>query len=427
MAVLRRLHAPDSGTSPPLDLGTGNPTTPMYFKRSVLWLACAAMHSLACSNSSGPAAAPVGGSSGNSSSSGSGVSGGTGSSAGSSSGANSESPSGVGAGGASSGVGAAASGSGLDASAEASAAAVPEGGSGTPDGSAESTPPAFCTPSDAGDGKYTLTGDAAPPEWQLMPGVTAGKLTPSASFLSPTFGLHFPYIIYTSANYVPSRPAIFLVFGDGISTYLADNGFHAATVLDNLTAAGDVPPTVALFIDPPSDGGDPATVRVATYDPPTEKYPTFLMTEIIPQVITGKYSVSSDPDAWALVGYSASGGQGWNDIWKLPDNFHKFIGNSASYGAANVAMYGNVDWVSIISSSPKRDIRASNTTCLNDLMDQRGSWLTIITNVATALSAKGNPWRLMIGPNGHYPPIDGERDFPDSLRWMFQGCKFPPN
>jgi enterochelin esterase-like enzyme len=316
---------------------------------------------------------------------------------------------------------------GSDASADAGASG-PDGGVGEGlDGAAEAASAPFCNPGDAGDGKYTLTGDAAPPEWKLMPGVTAGKLTPSASFLSATFGLHFPYIIYTSANYVSGQPAVFLVFGDGISTYLADSGFHAATVLDNLTASGDIPPTVALFIDPPSDGGDPATVRVATYDPPTDKYPTFLMTEIIPQVITGKYSVSTDPDAWALVGYSASGGQGWNDIWKLPDNFHKFIGNSASYGAANVAMYGNVDWVTIISSSPKRDIRASNTTCLNDLMDQRGSWLTIITNVAMALSAKGNPWRLMIGPNGHYPPIDGERDFPDSLRWMFQGCKFAPN
>jgi pimeloyl-ACP methyl ester carboxylesterase len=150
------------------------------------------------------------------------------------------------------------------------------------------------------------------------------------------------------------------------------------------------------------------------------------MTEIIPQVITGKYSISKDPDAWAVVGYSASGGQGWNVVWKRPDNFHKFIGSNASYGAANVAMYGNVDWVSIIANSPKRDVRASNVTCLHDLMDQRGSWLTIITNVAMALAAKGNDWRLMTGPNSHYPPIDGERDFPNSLRWMFQGCHFAP-
>ncbi len=320
---------------------------------------------------------------------------------------------------------------GLDASApEASATDAGAETSTTNEAGPEAAAAPFCNPGDAGDGKYTLTSTTDPPEWKLAAGVTAGKVTPTASFLSTTFGLHFPYVVYTSANYVSGRPAAFLVFGDGITNYLSTasmTGFHAATVLDNLTAAGDIPPVVALFIDPPSDGGDPTTVRVATYDPPTNKYPTFLMTEIIPQVITGKYTVSSDPDAWALVGYSASGGQGWNDIWKLPDNFHKFIGNSASYGAANVAMYGNVDWVTVIGSSPKHAIRASNTTCLNDLMDQRGSWLTIITNVAMALNAKGNPWRLMVGPNGHFPPIDGERDFPNSLRWLFQGCKFQAN
>ena len=244
----------------------------------------------------------------------------------------------------------------------------------------------------------------------------AGKLTPSASFLSTVFGKHFPYLIYTSANYVMGEPATLLVFGDG-QQYLSD--FHAQAVLDNLTAAGDVPPTVALFIDPPSDGD-----RVQTYDPPIDKYPTFLISEIIPAVIAGSYSVSNDPNAWTIVGYSASGGQGWNVVWKKPDNFHKFIGHSASVGAANVAMYGNVDWVKIANDSPKHDLRVSLTTCDNDLTDARGSWKTILTNLFNALSAKGNDTRLLVGPNGHFPPIDGERDFPSSLRWMFQGCKF---
>ncbi|HEV3192277.1 MAG TPA: hypothetical protein VGY54_17315, partial [Polyangiaceae bacterium] len=187
-----------------------------------------------------------------------------------------------------------------------------------------------CNPGAAGNGQSRLsTGD--PPEWQLKAGVTAGKLTPRASFLSSAFGKHFPYVIYTSANYVMGQPATFLVFGDG-GLYLS--GFHTPTVLDNLAAAGDIPPTVGLFIDPPSDGD-----RVQTYDPPIDTYPTFLVSEIIPSVITGKYSVSNDPNAWVVIGYSASGGQGWNVVWKRPDSFHKFIGHSASVGAANVAMY----------------------------------------------------------------------------------------
>ncbi|HEX3696399.1 MAG TPA: alpha/beta hydrolase-fold protein [Polyangia bacterium] len=272
-----------------------------------------------------------------------------------------------------------------------------------------------CNPGTTGNGQSRLTtGD--PPEWKLSAGAMAGKLTPKASFLSSTFGKHFPYVIYTSANYVMGQPATLLVFGDG-GQYLSD--FHAQTVLDNLTAAGTIPPTVGLFIDPPSDGD-----RVQTYDPPLDKYPTFLVSEIIPAVITGKYSVSNDPNAWVIIGYSASGGQGWNVVWKRPDNFHKFIGHSASVGAANVAMYGNVNWVDIVNMSPKHNLRVSLTTCDNDLTDNRGSWKTILTNLFNALTAKGNDTRLVVGPNGHSPPIDGERDFPTSLRWMFQGCSF---
>jgi enterochelin esterase-like enzyme len=272
-----------------------------------------------------------------------------------------------------------------------------------------------CSPGATGNGQSRLTtGD--PPEWQLKAGVTAGQLTPRASFLSTAFGKHFPYVIYTSANYVMGQSAALLVFGDG-GLYLS--GFHAPTVLDNLTAAGAIPPTVGLFIDPPSDGD-----RVQTYDPPLDKYPTFLVSEIIPSVISGKYSVSIDPEAWVVIGYSASGGQGWNVVWKRPDSFHKFIGHSASVGAANVAMYGNVNWVDIVNTSPKHNLRVSLTTCDNDLTDSRGSWKTILTNLFNGLVAKGNDARLVIGPNGHSPPTDGERDFPNSLRWMFQGCKF---
>ncbi|HTA20337.1 MAG TPA: hypothetical protein VK989_13655, partial [Polyangia bacterium] len=137
---------------------------------------------------------------------------------------------------------------------------------------------------------------------------------------------------------------------------------------------------------------------------------------------------STDPDAWAVIGYSASGGQGFNVAWKRPDVFHKFIGSNASYGAANVAMYGNVDWAQIIASTtPTHDLRVSNVTCQHDLSDQRGFWLTIITNIHDVLVSKGYAARLETGVNGHFPPLDGEHDLPSALRWMFQGCKFPAN
>src|SRR5258708_34312159 len=111
-----------------------------------------------------------------------------------------------------------------------------------------------CNPGTEGNGKQNVaqTGlQTDPPEWTLGAGVKPGTLTPSMSFLSTIYGQHFPYRIYTSANVVKGHPAVFMMFGDG-GTYIS--GFHTPTVLDDLTAAGDVPPVVVLFIDPPSDG-----------------------------------------------------------------------------------------------------------------------------------------------------------------------------
>ncbi len=354
---------------------------------------------IACSSSPPPASSDVVPSGG-----------GTGSSAGSSSGGGGASSAGSG------GVSISAGSGGASAGNAGTSTAGGSGGIGGASAGAGGAPfgPIHCTPGTDGDGKHDLPSTAADPaEWTLGAGVSAGKVTATASFASTTYNLHFPYWVYTSANYVSGMPAIFLLFGDG-NQFLTD--FHAATVLDNLTAAHALPPTVALFVDPPSDGD-----RVMTYDPPTEKYTDFLFNEILPLVIFGKYSISRDPEAWSLVGYSASGGQGWEVLWNRPNDFHKFVGDNTSFGAATT--YG-VDWVQVIQAAPARTLRASLLTSTNDLSDQRGMWYVINQNVAADLAAKGNQWRLMIGTGMHYPPVDGEHDFPNALRWMFQGCTF---
>jgi enterochelin esterase-like enzyme len=272
-----------------------------------------------------------------------------------------------------------------------------------------------CAPGPDGNGMHDETAalQTDPPEWKLMAGARAGTLTASVSFLSKIYGQHFPYRVYASANVVKGKPAVFMTFGDG-SEYIG--GFHTPTVLDNLTASGDVPPTVALFIDPPSDGD-----RVKTYDPPTDKYSRFLLTEITPAVIDPTYTISKDPAAWATGGHSASGEQDWTVLWTT-DKFHKFLGHNSSFGAAPT--YG-VDWAKTIMMAPRRDLRVSLVVAAvgKDLVDQRGDWTKINEGVATALAAKGDDYRLIIGPGTHGGPAS-QRDFPTALRWAFRNCKF---
>ncbi|HET6284087.1 MAG TPA: hypothetical protein VFH73_24230 [Polyangia bacterium] len=291
------------------------------------------------------------------------------------------------------------------------------GGDGSSDGS-PSTPGSdrlTCDSGAEGNGMHDLTAglQADPPEWRLAPGVKAGTLTASASFASTIYGQHFPYRVYASANVQKGRPAVFMTFADG-SEYIG--GFHTPTVLDNLTASGDVPPAVVLFIDPPSDGD-----RVRTYDPPTDKYSRFLLQEIIPAVVDPTFTISKDPAAWATGGHSASAEQDWTVLW-LTDRFHKFLGHNSSFGAAPT--YG-VDWPKTIAAAPMRDLRVSLVAAAvgRDLVDQRGDWTLINQAVARALDGKGNAYRMVIGPGGHGGPAS-QRDFPTALRWAFRGCKF---
>ncbi|HEY0714508.1 MAG TPA: alpha/beta hydrolase-fold protein [Polyangia bacterium] len=287
---------------------------------------------------------------------------------------------------------------------------------GNIDGAPNSSDRLVCNPGAEGNGVH-MTTSVVPPEWTLRPGVTAGRITASVNFPSTVYGngYTFPYRIYTSANYVKGKPAIFLVFGDG-SLYLG-NEYKTPTVLDNLTAAGEIPPTVALFVDPGRD-------RVGTYDPPTDKYARFLTDEIIPMVVLPNYSISTDPNAWATVGYSASGEAGFAVVWHRPDKFHNFFGHSASFGAS--IRYGGWVWADKIMMAPMRELRVSLVVAASgDLTDDRGSWRTINENVAKALAAKGNPYRLIIGPGDH-GGLASKQDFPNALRWMWRGCKFGP-
>jgi enterochelin esterase-like enzyme len=270
-----------------------------------------------------------------------------------------------------------------------------------------------CTPGAEGDGVHETTS-LEPPEWQLAQGVTAGTISAPANFTSTTYdGYQFPYRVYTSANYVSGEPALFLVFGDG-GMYLG-GAYKTPTVLDNLTAEGALLPIVALFIDPGPD-------RVKIYDPPTDKYAKFLTEELIPKQIVPSYSISKDPEAWATAGYSASGEAGFAVVWHRPEQFHKFFGHSASFGAS--IDYDHWIWAEKLAQSPKRELRVSLVVAAQgDLMDGRGSWLQINKDVAASLASKGNPYRLIIGPGDH-GGLASQQDFPNALRWMWRGCQF---
>ncbi len=118
---------------------------------------------------------------------------------------------------------------------------------------------------------------------------------------------------------------------DGPSHYLgkgSDAKFFADKVLDNLIAEGTIPVTIALFVDPCMDKCEDQ--RVIIYDDATDKYARFVTEELLPSVITGKYSLVDDPEARLAVGFSAGAELSFTVMWNRPI-FHKFIGHNTSF------------------------------------------------------------------------------------------------
>src|SRR5262245_23406875 len=125
--------------------------------------------------------------------------------------------------------------------------------------------------SDSAPLDYSLTADSEP-----QSGVPTGSL--SKHVLAP--GKFFPgtphnYQVYVPAQHDPNRAIPYMIFLDG-SGY-AGNAVRVPVVLDNLIAKRDVPPMIAIFVDPGvmpalSDEAQNRYERIFEYDSLTPRF-----------------------------------------------------------------------------------------------------------------------------------------------------------
>jgi enterochelin esterase-like enzyme len=252
-------------------------------------------------------------------------------------------------------------------------------------------------------------------------GVPVGTLSALTAFKSTIYGGHeFGYQIYVPAQYQQGKRAAFTMVQDGPSHYIGKNSdakFFANKVLDNLIAEGSIPVTIGLFVDPCMQACEDE--RRMIYDDATDKYARMVTEELLPAVIQGKYSIVTDPEAWLTVGFSAGAEQGFTVMWNRPV-FHRFIGHNTSFPAAKDV---GADYIALVPQAPNKGFRVTLVSGTMDLSDQRGNWLEASTQMTKVLTDKGYPVRFMKGTGGHYPPDQSAADFPNGLRWIWQGCK----
>ena len=272
--------------------------------------------------------------------------------------------------------------------------------------------PAFAAPQ---DDQYLLGPDS-----QVKPGVPQGKVTTHQWTESKIYpGTVRDYAVYVPAQYDKAKPAAVMVFQDGMGMYGEKGQFRAATVFDNLIAAGEMPVTIGIFINPgmfpaakPGEKG--RSNRSFEYDSLGGLYSRFLLEEILPEVAKS-YNLTTDPEMRAICGNSSGGICAFTVAWEHPEAFRKVVSHIGSF--TNIRG-GNV-YPAMIRKAEKKPLRVFLQDGRNDLDNQFGNWPLANQDMAASLKFMGYDYKFVLGEGTHNGK-HGASMLPDTLRWLWR-------
>ena len=262
-----------------------------------------------------------------------------------------------------------------------------------------------------------LSADSLP-----QPGVPSGKLT-KGQFRSRLFAETVrEYSVYIPAAYDGTQPACLMVFQDG-HTYADVNGdFRVPVVFDNLIHRGEMPVTIAVFVNPGHVGESlpqnqwSASNRSLEYDTLSDLYARFLQTEMIPHVQQElALNLSTDPADRAVCGISSGGICAFTAAWEHPEWFRKVLSHVGSF--TNIR--GGHNYEALIRKADVRPLRVFLQAGENDLDNQHGNWWLANLQMQRALQFRGYDHRFEGGQGGHNGRHGGAV-LPDSLRWLWR-------
>ena len=214
-----------------------------------------------------------------------------------------------------------------------------------------------------------------------------------------------------------SEPNV-IVFNDGLAYADLEGAVRAPLVLDSLIHAGDIPPTVGVFVMPGqrADMDDQAATgqRSFEYDSLTDAYVRFAKTELLPFVEAeiGR-KLSADPARRMIVGISSGGICAFNAAWHDPSSFGRVLSHCGSF----VNIRGGHNYPYLVKSTARKPIRVMLTSGAKDANIIVGNWPLANQTMAAALEFAGYESKFVFGEGGH-SLAHGGAIFADSLRWL---------
>ncbi|WP_425614371.1 alpha/beta hydrolase-fold protein [Anatilimnocola sp. NA78] len=236
------------------------------------------------------------------------------------------------------------------------------------------------------------------------------------------------WAVYVPAQYKKDEPAALMVFQDGHSYRDVKGRWRVPVVFDNLIARGDMPPTIAVFINPGHDQskGKPenrwkASNRGYEYDSLGDRYARFLLEEILPEV-EKKYNVSKDPELRAICGASSGGICAFTTAWERPDSFHKVL---STIGSFTNLRGGNV-YPSLVRKTDPKPLRVYLADTSGDVDNVAGSWPWANRLLASSLQYMGYDVRFDWAEGYAHNADHGGALFPEALKWLWRKEKYQP-
>jgi enterochelin esterase-like enzyme/sugar lactone lactonase YvrE len=241
--------------------------------------------------------------------------------------------------------------------------------------------------------------------------------------------------VYVPAQFKPDGSAAVMVFQDGSGYKNTTGDWRIPTVFDNLIAKGDMPPTVAIFINPgnaplkPGEAprkrpdGRPAgaTNRSFEYDSLGDRYAKFLLEEILPEV-EKKWPLTKDPEMRAICGASSGGICSFTVAWEHPEAFRKVLSTIGSF--TNIR--GGNAYPSLIRKTERKPIRVFLQDSSGDLDNQFGNWPIANQQMHAALKYMGYDVKFDYVEGYGHNSKHGGSIMPDALRWLWRKEKHVP-
>jgi sugar lactone lactonase YvrE/enterochelin esterase-like enzyme len=227
------------------------------------------------------------------------------------------------------------------------------------------------------------------------------------------------------AQYSKNDPAAVMVFQDGTGYVKPGGAWKVPEVFDRLIAAGQMPVTIGIFVDPgvvraTTPDALPRFNRSLEYDSQGDRYARFLIQEILPEV--GKqYNLTTDPNLRAIGGASSGAIAAFTAAWERPDYFRRVLSTIGTY----VGLRGGNTYAAYIRKTEPKPMRVFLEDGTSDLNIYTGNWWIANQDMLSALEFSGYEVTHQWGDGGghdsrHAAPILG-----DALAWLWKDWRTP--